>query len=62
VTADVDSVRAANVIAALIKRCRAVLTEHILLAEEVTGRDAATRRIRRKTAGFCACRESRPRL
>ncbi len=27
VTADLDSVRAANVIAALIKRCRAVLTE-----------------------------------
>jgi len=27
VTADLDSVRAANVIAALIKRCRTVLTE-----------------------------------
>ena len=27
---------------------------HVLLAEEVTGRDAATRRMRRKTAGFPA--------
>jgi len=27
VTADLDSVRAANIIAALIKRCRTVLTE-----------------------------------